>query len=134
LAEDSKDKAKELVSKGKDNLEKKFNAVMEDEDQKNFLIKIGMLLGFGGITGFVAGYSIKKMIKVFMVVIGLFFIILQGMSYGGFITINWEKVKNTIWPFFQNREFIEHAKTILTNQFPYASGFGGGFYLGMKKG
>jgi len=53
-------------------------------------------IGFGGGIGFVIGYATKKMLILLLIVVGLFFALLQLLAYQGFITINWEKFQITL--------------------------------------
>jgi uncharacterized membrane protein (Fun14 family) len=54
---------------------------------------IGTSLGIGGIAGFLIGYAIKKVIKIMMVIVGLFLAALLYLSHQGIITINWDKLE-----------------------------------------
>ena len=55
-------------------------------------ISIGASIGFGGIAGFLIGYAIKKVMKIMLVIIGLFFAALAYLSSQGIISINWDKL------------------------------------------
>jgi uncharacterized membrane protein (Fun14 family) len=49
-------------------------------------------VGVGGVAGFVIGYAIKKILKIVVVIIGLFLAALLYLSTQGWITINWDKM------------------------------------------
>lgn len=53
---------------------------------------IGASIGFGGIAGFLIGYAVKKVMKIMLVIIGLFFAALAYLSSQGIISINWDKL------------------------------------------
>lgn len=53
---------------------------------------IGASIGFGGIAGFLIGYAIKKVMKIMLVIVGLFFAALAYFASQGIITINWDKL------------------------------------------
>ena len=49
-------------------------------------------LSFGSVTGFAAGFALKKAGKVVVVVVGSIFCGLQGLVYLEFIEVHWEKI------------------------------------------
>jgi uncharacterized membrane protein (Fun14 family) len=53
-----------------------------------------LFFGAGGI-GFVFGYTIKKVAKIFAVIVGLFFMGLAYMDYNGWVKVNWQAVSNS---------------------------------------
>jgi uncharacterized membrane protein (Fun14 family) len=101
---------------------------------------IGTSLGIGGIAGFLIGYAIKKVIKIMMVITGLFLAALLYLSYQGILTVNWDKLEasataattmatssipglsNQIMPIVQNFGI------------PLTGSFAGAFVLGFMKG
>ena len=52
-------------------------------------------VGFGGVAGFLIGYAIKKVMKLMLVIIGLFFAALGYLWQQQIITINWDKFTTT---------------------------------------
>ena len=48
-------------------------------------------VGFGGVAGFLIGYAIKKVMKLMMVIIGLFFAALAYLWHQEIITIHWDR-------------------------------------------
>ncbi|RME54878.1 MAG: hypothetical protein D6795_03695 [Deltaproteobacteria bacterium] len=127
-------KAKQLAEKGKKEAKAQVERILEDEERRNAITRVIALLGFGGVTGFILGFTIKKMVKVVIVVLGIFLLSLQGLVYLDWATIHWEKIKTTVWPFFEDHTLSEKLMTFLTAQFPYAGGMSAGLYLGFKKG
>ncbi len=53
-----------------------------------------VFFGAGGI-GFVFGYAVKKVAKIFAVIVGLFFMGLAYMDYNGWVKVNWQAVSNS---------------------------------------
>ncbi|AIF82805.1 hypothetical protein NTE_00727 [Candidatus Nitrososphaera evergladensis SR1] len=49
-------------------------------------------VGVGGVAGFVMGYAIKKILKIVMVIVGLFLAALAYLASQNVITINWDKI------------------------------------------
>ena len=127
-------RAKELAEKGKKRAKEEVESLLGDEEKRNALTRAAALLGFGGVTGFILGFTLKKMVKVVIVVIGLFLIAIQGLVYFDWATIHWEKIKAAVWPFFENHTLSEKVIGFMTAQFPYAGGMSAGLYLGFKKG
>ena len=50
-------------------------------------------IGYGFMMGFTSGYTVKKVSKVVSFVVGASFICLQGLSYNGFVTVNYDKLE-----------------------------------------
>ena len=53
---------------------------------------IASSVGFGGVAGFLIGYAIKKVVKITLVLIGLFVAALAYLGYQGIIVVNWDKL------------------------------------------
>jgi uncharacterized membrane protein (Fun14 family) len=53
-------------------------------------------LGIGGIGGFIAGYALKKLLKIVAVITGLFILALVYLSYKGILTLNYGELGNFI--------------------------------------
>jgi uncharacterized membrane protein (Fun14 family) len=105
--------------------------------------------GGGFLFGAVAGYAIKKLMKVAAVVIGLFVAALAYLSYRGWVDVKWvamedasrstltnasEQVVNAL----NNRatQFASHPSTVAASGLPVAAvvGFVPGLMIGFKKG
>lgn len=89
-------------------------------------------LGLGGIGGFIAGYALKKFMKIVAVIIGLFILALVYLGYQGIIDINYSElgraVKDGLGLTGQAAEWIAPIIAHL----PFAGSFGVGFFLGFK--
>ena len=59
-------------------------------------------VGFGGITGFLIGYAIKKVVKVILVIVGLVFVAFVFLEYQKLITVNWNKIQASTIAAFGN--------------------------------
>jgi uncharacterized membrane protein (Fun14 family) len=51
-------------------------------------------VGFGGMTGFLIGYAIKKMMKILDVGAGIFFTALMYLESQNIVNINWDKLQS----------------------------------------
>ncbi len=105
----------------------------------NFESLMGPLagLGFGGIAGAVVGYAAKKLTKMVAIVLGAVFIIIQVMSYNGWIQVDWVALQTTAEQAVESeggRSAAEQGWQILTANLPWGGGFVAGFAIGFKLG
>ncbi|CAM9834260.1 unnamed protein product [Ectocarpus sp. 6 AP-2014] len=117
-----------------------------DDDEVTKLIdkygdRIGEV-GFGGVVGFCSGYAMMKVGKAIAFVIGVGFIVVQGLNYSGVVTIKWEKAEVKVKSLFDSNKdgkvdkedakaLWKRLKTALTHNLPAGGGFTGGFALGL---
>jgi uncharacterized membrane protein (Fun14 family) len=104
--------------------------------------------GGGFLFGAVAGYAIKKVMKVAAVVAGLFVAGLAYLSYKGWIDVKLEmenatmatlsSVEGHVVDALNNTasQFATHSSTIATSGSPIAAGLGfvPGLVIGLKRG
>lgn len=99
----------------------------------------------GFVCGFCSGYAMKKIGRSGAVVFGTGFMIMQGLSYTGYIQVNYERLSNDFQSIMDvngdgkvDKEDAQHAyekvMDVLTFNMPAGSGFGGGFLAGLKSG
>lgn len=55
-------------------------------------VSIASSVGFGGVAGFLIGYAIKKVMKLMLIIIGLFFAALAYLAHQQIITVNWDRL------------------------------------------
>jgi uncharacterized membrane protein (Fun14 family) len=94
-------------------------------------------LGFGGVAGVAVGYTAKKVTKLVALVLGLAFIVLQGLVYKGLISVDWGAVQSTadgVWTDPHGVTLADRAWQVLTANLPFGGGFVAGFALGFKLG
>ena len=88
-------------------------------------------LSTGGVGGFLAGYAIKKIVKILVFFLGLGFLSLLYLSQRSIISIDYGKLIEAISTSLPAvTGFLSTAITIL----PLASSFAAGFALGIWKG
>lgn len=91
-------------------------------------------LGIGAVGGFIAGYALKKFLKIVAVIIGLFILALVYLGYQGIISINYgalgDAVSSSLGLTGQAAEWISPIIAHL----PFAGAFGFAFFLGFKMG
>jgi len=91
-------------------------------------------IGIGGIGGFIAGYALKKMMKIVAIVIGLFILALVYLGYRGIITINYGELGNGVSGALGLTGQAAELITPIIAHLPFAGAFGLGFFLGLKMG
>ncbi|CAO3609404.1 unnamed protein product [Cunninghamella echinulata] len=74
-----------------------FDTGIDDQPKRDISAKKTLFhkgeVSFGVILGFCTGYLIKKVGKLFAMIIGVGFISLQYLSFNGFITIHWDRME-----------------------------------------
>lgn len=91
-------------------------------------------LGIGGIGGFIVGYTIKKLSKLIVILIGLFLIVLIYMGTSGIININYEKFGEALTGLFSFAGQATSWLIGLISLLPFVGSFIVGFALGFKFG
>ena len=101
-------------------------------------------VGFGGITGFLVGYAIKKVVKIILVIIGLLFVAFIALEYQKLITVNWTKIQSMgltalgnvtsghVSNYIPGGDYLSSA--MLNFGIPLTGGLTAGFILGFMKG
>ncbi|MFZ0510127.1 MAG: FUN14 domain-containing protein [Candidatus Nitrosopolaris sp.] len=105
--------------------------------------------GGGFLFGAMAGYAIKKVMKIAVVVVGLFVAGLAYLSYKGWIDVKWMEMENATRTTLTNvtgqavhvlnntaSQFATHSSTLATSGLPIAAGLGfvPGLAVGFKRG
>ena len=105
--------------------------------------------GGGFLFGALAGYAIKKVMKIAAVVIGLFVAALAYLSYKGWVDVKWAAMENASRSTLTNAteqvvhalnntatQFASHPSAVATSGLPVAAMFGfvPGLMVGIKKG
>jgi uncharacterized membrane protein (Fun14 family) len=105
--------------------------------------------GGGFLFGAVAGYALKKVMKIAAVVVGLFVAALAYLSYKGLIDVKWVAMENVTRSALTNAsgqvvqalnntatQFAAHPSTVAASGLPIAAMFGfvPGLLMGFKKG
>jgi uncharacterized membrane protein (Fun14 family) len=105
--------------------------------------------GGGFLFGAAAGFAIKKVMKIAVVVVGLFVAALAYLSYKGLLDVKWVAMENITRSALTNvsgqvvhalnstaTQFTAHSTTVTTSGLPLAAmlGFVPGLLTGFKKG
>lgn len=91
-------------------------------------------LGAGGILGFLAGYAIKKVVKIAAVIAGLFALALIYLGYTGVISVNYEKLTEATEGLIGDLGGASQWVSPIIANLPFAGSFVAGAALGLKKG
>jgi uncharacterized membrane protein (Fun14 family) len=112
---------------------------------ENFLFSAGG----GFLLGAVAGYAIKKVMKIAAVVIGLFVAAIAILSYRGWVNVKWSAMEDASISTLTNAseqivnalnntatQFSSHPSAVSASGLPMAAAFGfvPGLLMGLKKG
>jgi uncharacterized membrane protein (Fun14 family) len=105
--------------------------------------------GGGFLFGTVAGYALRKVMKIAAVVVGLFVAALAYLSYKGLIDVKWVAMENVTRSTLTNAsgqvvhalnstatQFAAHPSAVTASGLPIAAavGFVPGVLMGFKKG
>jgi uncharacterized membrane protein (Fun14 family) len=103
----------------------------------NAVIPLLSQLGFGGVVGFLVGFTLKKVSKLVAIALGLIFILLQVLAYYGIVVIQWGPVASW-WSQVAEPQKLQGLWTtlrdLLFTNVPALAGAVPGFLLGLKKG
>jgi uncharacterized membrane protein (Fun14 family) len=91
-------------------------------------------LGLGAVGGFIVGFALKKITKLFIVIVGLFILALLYLSVNGVININyyalWTTIANGLGLAGQAASWVVGLISLI----PFLGSFVVGFLLGLKVG
>jgi uncharacterized membrane protein (Fun14 family) len=101
-------------------------------------------VGGGFLVGFIAGYAIKKVIKLSAVIIGLFVAALAYLEYQKIVSVDWNRVQvvsqnGVAWVtdaivHISNTIGTIHSGALSNIGIPLASSASAGMMLGLAKG
>jgi uncharacterized membrane protein (Fun14 family) len=101
-------------------------------------------LGGGFVAGALAGYAVKKVMKIAAVIVGLFIAALAYLEYQRIITVDWEVLQSvsqnaittstSTLTHISNDIGANHMGISASNLIPLASSASAGFALGMVRG
>jgi uncharacterized membrane protein (Fun14 family) len=108
------------------------------------LMPLAGTLGGGFFIGLLAGYAIKKIIKIVAVIIGLFIAALAYLDYQRIIQVDWTSIQapsqsGIIWltnavTHISNDIGPNHTGVSASNLIPLASSTSAGLMLGLARG
>ena len=101
----------------------------------SFFVKIIAMLGFGGLCGFVTGFALKKVARIFAVILGVIFIVIQFFAFKGWISVDWDQIAKSTDLFTGEgaSRVMKSLLNVLTTNLPFGSSFLVGLFMGVKK-
>ena len=100
----------------------------------SFLSPLAYQFGVGGVGGFIAGYALKKLMKLVVVIIGLFILALVYLGYKGILSVNYDALGNSVSGALGLTGQAADLITPIIAHLPFAGAFGLAFFLGFKIG
>lgn len=92
---------------------------------------VGEQLSIGGVLGFATGYSIRKIGKAVMFVVGTEVCILQYMAYRRWLVMDWRRLVKDVAPRL-DRSAWDGVLEILLYKMPFNVAFTGGLMAGLR--
>ncbi len=91
-------------------------------------------LGIGGIGGFLVGYALKKVAKIFAILLGLAILAGLYLAQVGVISVNYDRLTSAVSGALPLLGKAGDLLVHLTANLPFAGAFIGGLVFGLKKG
>lgn len=91
-------------------------------------------LGLGAIGGFVVGFALKKIAKLFIIMLGIFIVALLYLGASDIISINFGALWSTIGGWLGGAGEAASWLVGLIALVPFVGSFAVGFFLGFKIG
>ena len=90
---------------------------------------------FFGLIGFSLGYLSRKVIKLLLIFVALFFLGIQGLQYAGVIQdVDWPMAIEYVNDFVLNLKENNTLTEWLTDRVPTAGALVAGYFVGLKRG
>jgi uncharacterized membrane protein (Fun14 family) len=91
-------------------------------------------LGLGAIGGFVVGFALKKIAKIFLIVLGIFIVALLYLGASNIIKINFGALWDAVGGWLGGAGAAASWLVGLIALIPFMGSFAVGFFLGFKLG
>ncbi len=106
-----------------------------DNSGGDIWVNLAFQAGGGFILGFASGYAAKKVLKIALVILGLFTLGLLYLANEGIISVNYEALKDKIEGAARGVAGAGTSlKTYVLMNVPFAASFLAGFAAGFKLG
>jgi uncharacterized membrane protein (Fun14 family) len=106
----------------------------EEEDGLQKALPVVSEASFFGFLGFALGYASRKVLKIGLIVVGFFFIFVQGMAYLGIIQVDWQRALDLVNDAVLNIKGNQTVGEFVKNRIPAAGALVAGYFLGFRKG
>ncbi|MEM2098442.1 MAG: FUN14 domain-containing protein [Candidatus Bathyarchaeia archaeon] len=91
-------------------------------------------LGLGAVGGFIVGFALKKLAKLFIVLIGILIVILLYLGTSNIISINFDALWRAVGNWLGGASQMASWLVGLISLLPFVGSFMVGFLLGLKIG
>gem|GEM_PF-6734371 len=101
----------------------------------SLFVRIVAMLGFGGICGFVTGFAVKKVARIFAVILGIIFVVIQFFAFKGWVVVDWNQIAQSSDLFTGEgaSRYMRELIDVLSTNLPFGSSFLVGLFMGVKK-
>ena len=89
---------------------------------------------FFGLLGFALGYLARKVVKLGLLLMAVFFAALQGLSYLGVVTVDWGRGIEVFSDLVMNLQENQTLGEILMDRIPTTGALAAGYWVGFRKG
>ncbi len=86
-------------------------------------------LGYAGFAGFVVGFAVKRVLNIFMMLLGLYVLSLLWLESKGVLDIHWSAFLNIFKSMFDSFNAFVMG---LVRKFAISASFAAGFFLGFR--
>ena len=88
-----------------------------------------MDMGYAGLAGFIVGFAVRRVLNVFMMLMGLYLLSLMWLSSKGIVQVQWEQ----LFIFYRDMlgSFTQFLKE-LVGKVAFAGSFAVGFAVGFR--
>lgn len=93
--------------------------------------RLGEQVSVGGVLGFACGYSLRRIGRAAMFLVGTEVILLQYMAHRRWLVMDWSKVASDLSPTF-SRSSWDKFLAILVYKMPFNVAFTGGLMAGLR--
>lgn len=101
------------------------------EDDVGAVRTVSEQLGVGGVLGVATGYAARRLGRALAVAVGTEILLLQYMSYRGWVVVNWSSLANDMRPKL-DKGALDAARDIVLYKLPFASAFSVGMAAGLR--
>lgn len=89
---------------------------------------------FFALLGFAVGYAAKKFLKIGLIVLAVFFVGLQVLSYMDVISVDWSRAVEVLDKFVLNLKENQTVTEVLKDRLPSAGAFLAAWFVGFRSG
>lgn len=89
---------------------------------------------FFALIGFALGYASRKILKILLFFVAVFFVGLQALQYADILSVDWSKMIGLFNKWILNIKENESFTQIITNRIPSGGGLIAGYWLGFRRG